>query len=882
MKSDSKLFPPKLARQLLRWFLKDELREEVEGDLEEKFYAELEDESPRKAQLHYWYQVGHYLRPFAIKRSNNSNNITMFRHYWKVSYRNLLKQKGYAAIKIGGLAVGIAACLLLGLYVKSERDYDQFYEHQSQLYRLTNQYTTEEFSDRWVNLQGPLKEIVVASIPEIELVAKTVWWSWYDAGENYIRPTGKTSNIYEEGFIYADPEFLEIMEVPMVYGPRSSALSEPKSIVISASKAEKYFPGEDPVGKQLVFNDNPENVYTIGGVMKGFSKSSHLRGDFIMTMEGRTNGPGAIGWCCSNYSYYVRLREGVDKKAVEQNLTSLIGSHVIDRLAAEGKTGLDEMKKHQSYYLQPIADVHLNEDRVGDHLQHGDSEMVWMFGVISLLILLLAAINFINLSTAKATTRAKEVGLRKVVGSARSGLVFQYLMESVLYSFLSVLLGVLLMVGFLPVLNEMLDATITVPWLEPWFLPAIFVGTCLVGICSGMYPALFLSRFTPIEAIMGRLGKLKKSQLQSSMVVLQFTITVVLLICSAFVYLQHDHFMNVALGYEKDQVLLLQGVNLKKEQQQSLKNELQQLAEVKNAALSDFYPVAGGAVNNITYWPSLRRQLDRGVEAARWAIDEDYLSTMGMHLTAGRNFMDIFTDEEGILLNESMVEALGLEEPVGTRLVDMFEEKHRVIGVVEDFYFESLGQEVRPLVMVRGSSSNTLLVKVAANNMTHAMEAIDAVWKGFLPHQVMRSDFMDQRFAQMYRTVKQLGRMFLFFSGIAISIACLGLFALSAFMLEQRIKEVSIRKVLGAELMSLFRLLTFGFVKLVLIATALAIPLGWMLMDELLADITNRVTLDWWVFAGVSLFALVIAVVTVSFESIKAALVNPAKRLRSE
>ncbi len=884
MKKNTKnIGPPVLAQKLLGWFLKDELAEEVSGDLQEKFDVVKIQRSGFRAKINYWYQVLSYLRPFAIRSSSkNSNSIIMFRHYFKISYRSLLKQKGLSSIKIGGLSLGITGCILIGLFIQQELSYDKFYKDGERIYRLANQYAYDGGYDRWINLQGPIKPLLDENFPEIEKVARTVLWNWVDAGDNYIRPIESTSNVYEEGFIYADPELLEILEIPMVYGSQKLALTDPNSIVISESKAAKYFANEDPVGRQIILNDNPERTYTIGGVMTDFPKNSHLDADFIMTMTGRTFGPGVIGWCCSNYSYYVKVAENTNKQDLESKITTLDESHIIGMLEQEGKTGLDDWEKNHSYYLQPIENVYLNPEKIGDHIAHGDSFIVWIFVIIAGVILFLGCINFINLTTAKFSIRTREVGMRKVVGSNRLNIINQYISESVIYSLLSVIVGVFLAWILLPIFNTLLDKSLIIPWFSWWFFTGLFCAAVLIGIFSGIYPAFFLSRFKPIEALKGSIVNARRSNLQNLLVIFQFTITIILLISAVTIFQQYDYWMNSRLGFEKDQVINIHGMNVSDEKKESFKNELLRRSDIQNVTISDFLPVEGGATNNITFWPRSRRELDPGVEAARWIVDENYINTLGMEILEGRDFRDISSDEQGIILNETMAKSLNLEDPIGTEMIDMFDGQNTVIGVVKDFHFESLGTDIRPLVMVKGIGANTVSVKVASQDMTSALKSINDVWEEFMPNQTIRYNFMDQRFEFMYDELRRVAFMFMVFAGLSIVIACLGLFALSTFVIERRSKEVSMRKVLGANVNTIFRLLTFNFVKLILVATIVAIPLGWLFMDEMLSDLANRIELQWWTFLSVSVLAMLIAILTISFESIRAALINPAKRLRSE
>jgi len=878
--------PPRLAERLLLRFLKEELAEEVMGDLDEKFYSIVEKHSVKKARKNYWYQVFKYVRPFALKKSkiHTSHQLMLYTHYLKISWRALLRNKVYSGIKIGGFAIGIAACILISLFVSHELSYDKHYAESDRLFRVANSYSLNDVSDKWTNLQGPFKEVLETHIPEIDQISRVVLWSWDNAGENHIRPIEDRHNIYETEFIYADPELLPILETPMVFGRAEAALTAPNSLVMTREKAEKFFPGVNPLGRQLVLNDDPETTYTVGGVIENWPINSHLRPDFILTMAERTSGPGTTGWCCSNYTFYTKLKPGASKLSVEEKMVAIRDTYVIDELAALGNSDLEDMKNNQRYYLQPIDQLYLNTENVYDHQTHGSADMIWTFSAIALVILFLACLNFVNLSTAKSLNRAKEVGMRKVVGSNRSGLIHQHLAESVFYSLLAVLLGLGLAALALPYFNQLAGKTLSIPWTVWWFGLSLLSTAVIIGLFSGIYPALFLSRFSPIQVLKGNMStSTKTSAFRSGMIVFQFTATVVLIIAALVTHSQFEHFMNQSLGYDKKQVVNIMGLNsLEESESELLKEEMLRIPAVQNATLSNFLPVEGGAISNFNYWVAEKRHTEDGFEAARWRVDEDYLATMGMELASGRFFTKATSDEKAIVINERMAQIFGLDEPIGVELIDMFDGRYRIIGVVKDFYFESLAGNVRPLVMVREKSYGTLSVKLNTQDMAASLSAINATWEQVKPTQTIRYKFMDQRFESMYESLNRSKTLFIIFSGLSILVACLGLFALSAYSIEQRSKEIGVRKVLGASVLLIFKTLSFRFVKLVVIAIAIGIPLGWYMMDDLLNEFVNRIDLSWPLFALSALIALSIALFTVSFESLKAALVNPAKRLRSE
>ncbi|MEL6562500.1 MAG: ABC transporter permease, partial [Bacteroidota bacterium] len=794
--------PPAIAEKILSKVIKDIFIEEVLGDLEEKFQTDIESKPVWIAKIIYWYQLLNYLKPFAIKRirSTHSNNITMLKHYIKISWRSLLRDKVFSLIEIGGFAIGIAACILIALFIRYQSGFDSFYQDKDRIFRMVNYWSETGGDGYWSNMHGPLKPLLEEKIPEMELVSRVVLWSWGDAGDNYVRPIAEKYNSYDEGFIYTDPEFLEILETKMIFGDQKEALEKPNSIVITQSKAAQYFPNENPVGKQLILNDNRESVFTIGGVIADFPSNSHIQASFIMTLKDRKKGPGTSGWCCTNYNYYVKLKKGADKLAVQEKTIELRNTFVIDQLRSIGSSGVEEELKYQQYYLQPVENIYLNTEEVGDNLQHGSHDLVFVFGAIALIILFIASINFVNLATAKSIKRAKEVGLRKVVGSVRSTLITQYLIESCFYSFLSVLAGLLIALLALPLFNEVANVSLTIPFTEWWFIPSLLLLSVSIGLLSGLYPAFYLSGFRPVAVLKGKINDGGKTSLiRSGMVVFQFMATVVLIIGAIVTHQQFDFIMNKEIGYDKSQVVTLKGLaTIDEKSKLALKTELLRIPAVEAATISSFLPVDGGDIHNRAYWVTEERQKRDGMEAARWTVDEDYIETLQMEIVKGRGFMAGNADANGIIINEKMAAELGLENPVGTQLIDMFDEKRQVIGVVKDFYFESMLWNVRPLAMIKGSNADMLTIKLNSNEVEETLSAVNLVWEKFNDRQLMEYTFMDKSFEHMYDLIQRTRKIFLLFSVLSIVIACMGLFALSVYTVENRSKEISIRKVLGA------------------------------------------------------------------------------------
>jgi putative ABC transport system permease protein len=873
--------PPKWAIRFFQWFCNDHLSEAVLGDLLHLYERRLKSNSKRKADLLFLWNVIQFIQPFALKnrrQSSNINIITMYRSYFKIAWRNMAAQKMYTLIKIGGFALGLSTCIVIALFIQHELSYDKQYQDGKNIYRVYN----EMKEGKWTAFPAPFTGLLKENFPEIELAARLLPYNWYNAGNNLVRVEDQTENIYEEGFAYADPELLEILEMPMAYGNRKTALNAPNTIVMTKRKADKFFPDQDPVGKTIVLNNDPNTRYTIGGVIEDFLPTSHLQFDFYLTLKEKEFWEGEqTNWCCWNYNPYIKVKDGTDPAELEKKILAIKKVYV-EYLMKEKSQFLEDEKKYHIFRLQPVKDIHLYSEGIGDIIPHGDIRYIWMFGGIAIFILLLACINFINLSTARSANRAREVGLRKVVGSYRSSLVHQFLGESILYSLISFVLALIILAIGLPYFNELAGKTIVVPWSAWWFFPVLALAALIVGVLAGLYPSFYLSSFKPIDVLKGSIARgMKNSTTRSAMVVFQFTTSIVLIIGTAVIYKQMNFMLTAKIGYDKEQIIMVHGANTLDKQQQSFKDELLKLADVRNVTISKYLPVEGTTRDQNLFWREGKVQEEKGIGAQAWWVDEDYMNTMGMKLVAGRGFQKaIASDSNAVIVNQSLVKEFGFENPIGQRIVNW--RPWNIIGVVEDFNYDNMKGKIRPLVFLPGDNGSIASIKLSTSDMQSAIESISAVWKKFMPHQAIRYSFLDERYARMYDDVRRMGNIFASFATLAIIVACLGLFALSAFMVEQRNKEISIRLVLGASLQNIFRLLTDQFIRLVIISFVLAVPLSWYMMNVWLEDYEYKIKMGWEVFVMSGLLSVIIALLTVSYQSIRAALANPANSLRSE
>ncbi len=810
----------------------------------------------------------------------------MFKNYLKIAWRSITKEKFFTSIKIVGFAIGIAACLLITLFIRDELSYDKHYKNTDRIYRLVRTVDANGDLIKHVYFQPTFAKALVADYPEIEQSGRLLRAEGHGTGGKELRRLSDAQSIYEKDFVFVDQSLLEVLDVPMVGGDMKSALSSPNSIVISKRKADKYFPNGDALGNLLILGNDTENLFTIGGIMKNPPENTHFDFDFLMTMTGKELWPGEqTDWRSSNYNVYVKVKPNTDILALEKKLLDINKKYIFPAFVknsteAEAQSAI----KNSRFMLQPVADIHLKSSDIIDNMSHGDISLIWLFGAIAGFILILACINFINLSTAKSANRAKEVGLRKTVGAFKSELIVQFLTESIVFSSVSFVLGTLLGWLLLPYFNSIASKALAIPWNQWWFLPVLFFSALFIGVLAGLYPSFYLSAFQPINVLKGNLSAGSKSgKLRSVLVVFQFTTSVILIIGTLIIYQQMNYILNKELGFDKEQVLVIKGTGVLGDKVQTFKDELIQLPGIKQVSVSDYLPVSGTNQNQMFFSREDKSEGDISTDGQLWDVDHDYLETLGINVVEGRNFSrEMASDStEAAIINQSMVKKLGLNDPLGER-IGIYGRAWIIIGVVEDFHFNSLKSDIGPLLMEIDNSPSLISVKLNSGNMRKSLTSITGVWNTFVPDQSFRFSFLDQEFAKMYEDVKRTGSIFNSFALFAILVACLGLFALSAFMVEQRKKEISIRLVLGAPFKSIYKLLTLNFLKLILISIIIAIPIGWYIMNRWLEDFAYRIDISWKTFALAGLIALFIAILTISYQSIGAVLIKPLKSLRSE
>jgi putative ABC transport system permease protein len=815
----------------------------------------------------------------------------MLKSYITIALRQLKKQRMYSLIKIGGFALSIAACLLIALYIKDELSYDRQYPHSDRLYRVIGVYKGDD-EGRGSDFPAPFSKALMMDFPEVEKAGSLMPNPlFYGAGSNEVKAENQMENSYEEGFTYADQEFMDALGVPIVYGNPAHLLDEPNTVVITRRKADKYFPRQNPVGKVLYLNNDRTHPYKISGVIAD-SRSSVLQFDFYLTLKNVVLFPGeSTWWGANNHETYVLLKPGVDPKTFVHHMRDhVVTKYMIPVMLESGNKNAAGDSKKIDMELQPISDIYLKSYGIGDDLPtHGDIRFVRMFGGIAAFILIIACINFINLATARSANRAKEVGLRKVVGSGRGSLIQQFLAESLVYSLFSFILAVVLAWAILPWFNRLAAKSLTMPWGQWWLFPVMLVSAFVIGIAAGLYPAFYLSNFKPIKVLKGEVSRgSRNNALRSVLVVFQFTTSIILIIGTLVIYRQMQYILHRKVGFDKDQVLLIQGTNTLSDPS-AFKDQLSNLAQVKSVSISDFIPVSGGKRNGNAFYhfkgsnAAADKVSDAPYYAQYWTTDYGYIPTMGMHLLEGRNFSkDMAGDSAAVIINQAFAKKMGLgPHPVG-QTIKHFNDPVHIIGVVEDFNYESMRDQIEGVCLSLGLSSSVISVKMNTADVGTLIPEVTTRWKKFAPDQPLRYTFLDERFKGMYADVQRQGSIFTSFAVLAIIIACLGLFALSAFMAEQRTKEVSIRKVLGATAAQLMAMMSRSFVVLVFIAFLIAAPVAWWGMQHWLQSFVFRIELNWWFFALAGLLVLVIALATISFQAVKTAIMNPVDGLRSE
>lgn len=851
--------PPSLGLKLIKMSLPEwERRHFLEG-IEEVYTSRLKEKGKALALLWFWKEIALSI-PFILTDNIIWSSI-MLKNYFKIVFRLIKRKKLFSMVNFLGLTIGITSSLLILLYVDFELGYDKFHENADRIYRVymhqPGNLVSGSSTDLWVTTPPILKPTWQKDLPEIEKIANVITrWSVV------FKRNGQLIN---ESICFADPEFLEIFTFPLLYGSKETALIDPFSLLITPRMAGKYFGDDDPVGKTIVSSD--EHTYKVTGVLQDLPENSHLKFDFLgsfNTLYTIWNRDWETDrWLNNGLDTYLTLQANSDPAQFDEKLR---------RYDLEGFNN-----KTWSFHVQPLKDIHFNRATRG----RGDIRYIYIFSAIGLFILFIACFNFINLATARSATRAKEVGVRKVVGAHRKQLIRQLIGESFLFALVALILSLIAVILLLPAFNAMLGIELSAAaFLSGKLLFGILGISLLVGFVSGSYPAIFISSFQPVKIIKGNLSSRAKGSrfFRNSLVVTQFVISIIMIISTITLYHQLNFIRNKSLGYDREQILTIRSREINFD---TFKTELLKNSGILKVSGSSGTPMRIGW-SNIPAWEG--KHPDDNPFFYRLNVDYDFMDIYGLEMVQGRKFSRELGDlGNAYILNEAAVKRLGFEEPIG-QAFGFWKITGTVIGVVKDFHFESLHKPITPLGIGVYDRENFYLlsVKIKSENMRSTIAYIEDIWKKLMHRYPFEYEFIDEQVGAMYKSEQRMTQSFNYFTLIAIFIACLGLFGLASFIAEQKTKEIGIRKVLGATAAKIIVLLTKEFILLVALANLIAWPLAWYGMNKWLESFAYRINLDVTFFILAAVSAFLIAMASVSSQFAKATRSNPVDSLRYE
>lgn len=884
MSHSTAIKPPSWALRCLRYLLKEEYIEEIEGDMEELFFDQLEKGSSQRAKRIYVLEMIKLIRPSLLKNfapSSTLNSYGMYKNYFKIAWRNLIKKKAYSAINIFGLGLGIACCFLIFMYVQDERSYDTYHEKGNRIYRLIHGLKTSANTEEgatslpfWVWGNAPVGPALANHFPEVEKIVQF-------SGRFNVLLQYEDKIFQEDDVFCMDSTAFDVFSWKLLQGDPKTALVVPYSIVLTEPTARKYFGDEDPIGKILKGEGGRVNDgnYTVTGVMEEVPSNSHFRFDALISMSSfKQSRAEVFGWWgyVDFYTYFL-----VNDQFDETNFRAKIQDFVARYHP--------NPEWNYTFDIEPLKDVYLRTEAERQPGETGSLANIYVFSIIGLFILVIAMINFMNLSTARSMERGKEVGIRKSVGAERKSLIFQFLGESIIIVFLSMLVAILIIAVAMPFMNNLTGKEFSMePFINIQTILFGVVAMLLIGLLAGSYPAFVLSGFKPVQVMKGIVkSNAGGVNLRKSLVVFQFSLSIALIAGTIIVYTQMNHLLDKDLGFDKERMLILDynydsEVNTKTE---VLNTAMRSIPEVTSTAFTrsvpgSHFPNAGTEIQNATGEMEMIGQ-------AIFQVGMDFVPHFDLELLAGRSYSRDFPSDSSsaLIVNEAAAKQYGYSNPadiVGKKF-SQWGREGEVIGVVKDFNFISLHRNIEPLTLPFAPyESRYMCLKVKSENLAQTIEEVGAIWTELVPHRPFLYSFLDDDFNTQYQSDFIFRKLFTTFACLAIFIACLGLLGLATYTAEQRTKEIGIRKVLGADVRSIVTLLSKDFVLLVLISMVIATPLSWYAMNEWLEGFAYRMEIQYWVFVFAGLIALSIAVFTISFQSIKSALLNPVNSLKNE
>ncbi|GAB3494725.1 ABC transporter permease [Spirosoma knui] len=868
--------PPRWADRLLERFVSPYLLEDLQGDLQEIFYKRVKQVGLARARREYGWAVLQYLTPFFSKALRRTDRQTirrfdtyptpaltdMLRNYLKIAFRSLSKNKVYSFINVSGLALGMACALLIGLWVNDELSYNRFLPNAENICYVRVNFAdpnTGEIHTNWAT-PGPLQEAIAQDVPEVAAVTKINY------GPEYLIKVGDKA-AKEKGH-YATSDFFSVFDLPTVQGNPKAALAQTNQIVITRKVAETFFPDGQVLGKTLQLNG--DKFYVVGAVIENLPRNSSLQFDWLVNWNVQEEA-WMKTWGNVSFQTFVRLKPHVTLGQAEAAMKDIYPRRAGKNFDSGRPT------------LQAITDLHLYGEYKNGRPEGGRIEYVRVFALVALFILFIACINFMNLSTARSATRAREVGVRKVVGALRSSLIGQFMSEAILTSLMAVVLAVCLVWLVLPTFNTVFEKQLALNLAEPTFWLLLLGLVLITGFISGSYPALFLSSLQPIKILKGRLHfGAGPAIFRRTLVIFQFSMSIFLIVGMLAVGRQMQYLRDKNLGLDRENVLYwpIEGVNEPKKFA-ALQQEIMRLPSIASATTTGSLPVNIQSSSGDLTWPGKDPNLSTSVQAM--FVGSNFTKTMNIKLADGRDFRaDSPADSANYIINEATARLMGMSSPVGKE-VQFWMGKGQIVGVMKDFHLQSLHEPIKPLLLCFNYlNTSYLLVKTRAGQTQQALADLAKISKEFTPDYPFNFHFLDEEYEKLYRSEQQVSTLITYFGVLAILISCLGLFGLAAFTAEQRTKEIGVRKVLGASITNIVGLLSKDFLLLVFIAIVLAVPLAWWALSQWLGTFAYHQELSWWLFGLAGLLAITIAFLTVSYQSIKAARMNPVKSLQSE
>ncbi len=796
----------------------------------------------------------------------------MLKNYLITAWRNLLRYKAFSIINILGLSIGIACCILVGLFTLDELSYDEQNKDADRIYRIVKDFVNDNGSKTPDATSPPaLATAIKNNIPEAEYVTRLFPRGW---GNNFYVRHGEKKFI-EENLCHADSSIFDVFTIPFVKGNPKTALNDPNAIVLTESTAKKYFGSENPIGKTLDVDNWPVKVVT--GVIKDIPDNAHFKIDILASLKSLDQGKRlSQTWGWYSFYTYVKLKPGADITLFDKKVRTLVKKY--------------QPQDKNFFYSQSLSSIHLNSNLQSELRPNSNKSYLYIFGTIALFILLIACINYINLTTARSSLRAKEIGVRKISGALKQALMSQFLAESVVIAVIASIAAIVIAQMLLPAINNICEKKLMLGWSGNYLIIIyVFVFAILIGFLAGIYPALYLSSFSPLMTLKGKIPTgFKNANLRKILVVAQFTISITLIAGTIIVMQQIDFIRNAKLGLDKDHVIMINDISyLTPDEKNTLKNELLQLPGIKKVATADGLIGGQNWTRMVRYKNAQNSQLINFLN-----IDEDYIDALNIKLKYGRKFSREYPSDQddGIILNETAIKELGVPAPFIGQQIVWGENKQtgevtysKVIGIVKDFHFASMRNEIQPFAFVTKKSREWILaVKLNGANIQETLAEIKKAWEKNVKSRPFQYTFLDDTYATLYVSDMHFKAIFFYLTFVSIFIACLGLFGFPMFITDQRIREIGIRKVLGASVSEIVRLLSKDLLELVIIASLIAFPLAWWAMNAWLQNFAYRINIGWWVFFLAGILAIAIALATLSFQAIKAAMANPAKSLRTE